>query len=466
MGGECATPACFLLFCEAGLEALVAADARRACGRAGLAGAQLRLDTSPCGDGFVGAVGVSHADAEGLKAALLQLRSCHYIAQRHFVLDVPPAAAAAEGEPELPLRALEQRLEALLPAREVAVPSLEGAKSFRVTGWRTGKARREREARHRQTGMRRRRQCLLRRRCTYCLSGALTPSHIRAQAHAFNSGELAIIVGGCLADQYPACKPKMRGYDVHVRADVVGRRLCVSTQLHEEPLSRRHKAAYLNKVTIKASVAYVMLTQAGLPSDGSGSVMDPFCGSGTILLEALDAGLATVAYGADANTQAVKGTLANAEAAGFAQGVHAERADVAGALYTVPKGTLVDAVVSNPPWGVQTGKGADLKTMYRAFLKTAWQLLKPGGRLVVLVLRGFLFLDVVRAFASASGTFRVVDTVVTKTRNNLPTIVVLEKDEGGDPELRKLRDRLRFLQQYCDMSPSSHKELFTGVGFK
>ena len=87
-------------------------------GRAGLAGAQLRLDTSPCGDGFVGAVGVSHADAEGLKAALLQLRSCHYIAQRHFVLDVPPAAAA-EGEPELPLRALELRLEALLPARAV-----------------------------------------------------------------------------------------------------------------------------------------------------------------------------------------------------------------------------------------------------------------------------------------------------------------------------------------------------------
>ena len=97
-------------------------------------------------------MGVSHADAEGLKAALLQLRSCHYIAQRHFVLDVPPAAAAAEGEPELPLRALEQRLEALLPAREVAVPSLEGAKSFRVTGWRTGKARREREREGRGTG--------------------------------------------------------------------------------------------------------------------------------------------------------------------------------------------------------------------------------------------------------------------------------------------------------------------------
>ena len=247
-----------------------------------------------------------------------------------------------------------------------------------------------------------------------------------------------------------------------------------------------------------------MLREAGLPADGSGAVLDPFCGSGTILLEALDAGLASTAYGADANANACKGTLANAEAAGFEGRVHCSRADVAAALFTVPKGTLVDAVVSNPPWGVQTGKGSDLKAMYRALLKTAWQLLRPGGRLVVLVLRGFLFLvgdarrarpavarrracararrqrlraepdgaprrppqDVARAFASASGTFRLVRSTAIKTRNNLPTVLVLEKDERGDPELRALRDQLRGLQVYVDMSPSSHSELFTGVGWQ
>ena len=53
-----------------------------------------------------------------------------------------------------------------------------------------------------------------------------------------------------------------------------------------------------------------------------------------------------------------------------------------------------------------------------------------------------------------------------KTRNNLPTMLVLEKDERGDPELRALRDQLRGLQVYVDMSPSSHSELFTGVGWQ
>ena len=223
------------------------------------------------------------------------------------------------------------------------VPTLEGAASFRVTGWRTGKA------------------------------------------HRFNSGELARVVGGCLHDRY-GCAPRMRGYDVHVRADCVGETLALSTQLHEEALSRRHKAAYLNKVTIKANVAYAMLREAGLPADGSGAVLDPFCGSGTILLEARRR-IGEHRLRRRRQRQRVQGTLANAEAAGFEGRVHCSRADVAAALFTVPKGTLVDAVVSNPPWGVQTGKGSDLKTMYRALLKTAWQLLRPGGRLVVLVLR-------------------------------------------------------------------------------
>ena len=40
------------------------------------------------------------------------------------------------------------------------------------------------------------------------------------------------------------------------------------------------------------------------------------------------------------------------------------------------------------PWGVQTGKNVDLQAIYEIVLRTAWYCLKPGGRFVMLVLRG------------------------------------------------------------------------------
>ena len=46
MGDEHGTPVCFLLFCEAGLEALVAADARRAWAKGATAQAAATLETT------------------------------------------------------------------------------------------------------------------------------------------------------------------------------------------------------------------------------------------------------------------------------------------------------------------------------------------------------------------------------------------------------------------------------------
>jgi hypothetical protein len=50
--------------------------------------------------------------------------------------------------------------------------------------------------------------------------------------------------------------------------------------------SRRMFQAFLNRVTIKSNIAFVML-QWGKFSRGK-AVLDPFCGSGTILLEAAE----------------------------------------------------------------------------------------------------------------------------------------------------------------------------------
>ena len=61
----------------------------------------------------------------------------------------------------------------------------------------------------------------------------------------------------------------------------------------------------------------------------------------------------------------------------------------------VDDGTF-DAIVSNVPWGVQTGNEAkvDLEKLYEMVLRNGWHLLKPGGRVVFFVLRGLQVLQI------------------------------------------------------------------------
>ena len=61
------------------------------------------------------------------------------------------------------------------------------------------------------------------------------------------------------------------------------------------------------------------------------------------------------------------------------------------AMKTIVGDLTLNAVITNVPWGVQTGKNVDLQAIYEIVLRTAWYCLKPGGRFVMLVLRVRLF---------------------------------------------------------------------------
>ena len=59
-------------------------------------------------------------------------------------------------------------------------------------------------------------------------------------------------IGGAMSEYYPNCKPKMEDYDVNVRADVLGYRVIVGTQINVQDLSKeRHFLRYRNAVTVK-----------------------------------------------------------------------------------------------------------------------------------------------------------------------------------------------------------------------
>lgn len=127
-----------------------------------------------------------------------------------------PAATGAEASaPAITAENVYTRMCQILAENSELVPDMRGASSFRVTCSHSGR-------------------------------------------HSFTSKEIEFEAGGALQEFYnvPA---QMRGALVNVRVDVVGPLVVVATQLNETELSRRHKEAFLNRVTIKSNIAYVML---------------------------------------------------------------------------------------------------------------------------------------------------------------------------------------------------------------
>ena len=186
-------------------------------------------------------------------------------------------------------------------------------------------------------------------------------------------------------------------------------------------------------------------------------ISDPFCGSGTILLEALEMyGKGIHCTGIDVSRRSVEGAKENAEAEGFGSCCTFACTDARGLRKHLEDDSL-DAIVTNLPWGVRTGSKnvTDLQTMYEVFLRTAWYVLKPGARVVVFVLRGLQLIRIVRKLG---GRYRLLNVNVVRTANNLPCIVVIEK--LAVDELREsVKGQLAHLNQYMSVSPEMYEAI-------
>ena len=280
----------------------------------------------------------------------------------------------------------------------------------------------------------------------------------RTGDHPFRAPTIEYEMGGACSEAYPHCRPQMTDFDVHLRIDVVADRVLIGTQLNVEDLSRRHFLRYRNSVTIKTNVAYIMLRLADV---GEGSVvLDPFCGSGTILLEALEMTNKTCrCIGMDVNRRAAEGAGKNALAEGYGPEIaEFHCTDARGMRRIVTDDRRVDAIVSNMPWGVRTGQNQstnDLQQLYETFLRIGWYVLKPGGRIVMLVLRG---LQVMRILRKLGGRYRILKCMVVRTTNNLPCILVVEKVER-DLLHESVKSQLAYMSQFVNVS----KEMYQAI---
>ena len=207
---------------------------------------------------------------------------------------------------------------------------------------------------------------------------------VRQGDHDFTSVDVQKWAGGAL-DAHYAAAVDLEDYDVEVRVDVHDDRCLVSVQHTREALSRRQLDGYQPMAALKANVAYALLRLAHL--DASPEVLlDPFCGSGTILLEAAELWPEVRGYGNDWNEEAVAGARKNVERAGRANRITIREGDVWDLAEHFDDVTA-DLVVTNPPFGVRMASSMDFLPFYRRVLGQLHDVLRPGGKVVMLVLR-------------------------------------------------------------------------------
>jgi tRNA (guanine6-N2)-methyltransferase len=163
---------------------------------------------------------------------------------------------------------------------------------------------------------------------------------------------------------------------IHGATAVCGLRLTDRTMRH-----RAYKREHL-PASLRPTVAAAMVRLADLKPRQV--LLDPMCGAGTILAEQLALGLheqgAKVrVLGGDIDQTALRVAEANLRPVGRA---HLCRWDAT----RLPLADVsVDAIATNPPFGVQLGEPEEMAPLYRHAVREYDRVLRPHGRAVLLV---------------------------------------------------------------------------------
>ena len=148
-------------------------------------------------------------------------------------------------------------------------------------------------------------------------------------------------------------------------------RLVAGLRLSDERMRQHDGRAVERPGALRPTVANAMVRLAGAPG---GLLLDPCCGSGTLLTEALATGWQ--ARGLDIDPEAVSTARQNAPAA---------QVDVGDARQLPLPASAIDACVTNLPFGQQYAMQGDPRQWLRTVLGEMVRVARPGSGIVLLV---------------------------------------------------------------------------------
>jgi len=168
-----------------------------------------------------------------------------------------------------------------------------------------------------------------------------------------------------------------------VVAVIISRNIYIGEQLaladREGMRKRRNQfRPYSLPITLSPNLSRVLLNMARVNKNHN--ILDPFCGTGGILLEG--AMLGARVYGSDIDPKMIEGTKENF--AFFKLGFRRlEVCDIENAYERFPE---MDAVITDPPYGRSTSTGGEkMEELYGRMFASILKILKNGGRCAMIL---------------------------------------------------------------------------------
>ena len=359
----------YLLFrTNPGLEDIVAAEFRQHL--SSQRQPDVDIDLRPFGFGGHTLVRVGQMmTADDLWTIACRMRSVHHVMRPLYSLRFDPTAAA----PLAPIAAT---------LRERGVPDMESAGKFRVTSRRSGD-------------------------------------------HSFSRLDIQREAGTALVARYGTVVDLV-DFDLNVRVDIYGDVCIVGIQLTKEALSSRFARLYNPRATLRSNVAYALLHLARVGEHDSHAsrrvLLDPFCGSGTILCEAAQLFPDLEIVGSDLSQEAVSGARRNMRAAALDERVQISCGDAL-EMSTTYADRRIGTIVTNPPYGVRLSRNLYFFDFYRKFLEQCALLLKPGERLVFIAWKR----GVIDRANERLRQFNRIHVRIVETGGIYPRIYVMER---------------------------------------
>jgi 23S rRNA G2445 N2-methylase RlmL len=164
--------------------------------------------------------------------------------------------------------------------------------------------------------------------------------------------------------------------DVTVRVFVRGEQATIAMRLGSRPLHRRAYKVSTGPGTLHPPVAAALVV-IGAPT--AGVILDPFCGDGTIAIEAALARRGLTIVASDIDLARVRNARQNARRADVE--IDVQEADAAA---VAEKFSDMDAIITNPPWNQAVAASGRLEASGRRFWDSLSRVLGPDGVLCLL----------------------------------------------------------------------------------
>lgn len=195
--------------------------------------------------------------------------------------------------------------------------------------------------------------------------------------HEYTSQNLAAAVGSGIQRQQD-WEVDLEEFDLEVVAQLQEDQCLIGLRLTPEALHHRSRVVH-GIASLNPTAAYAMSVMSG--AEAGQVVLDPMCGTGTILIERAALCPATL-IGSDYFGKPVQAARQNISAADVRAFV--VRADARRLCYA---DASIDRVICNLPWGRRVLSEDSVERLYREFFPEMSRVLKPEGRAVLLTMQ-------------------------------------------------------------------------------